>query len=859
MKLQNRIILPVVLLVVIPLTLLSMMLYQQIVHHSNRLLSEQAALIASNADSAFKVYQSNAITNIKQLFNDPFVQTYIKTHVQHHLETYNQDHANKKLHQQEHAYTARVAMIEKLYQYVITDDIYQEVSIILPDGNYDTLVTRDEPINITTSDWGSLSTSTISQRIWRDINNQPVLATIYPINMPNSLVGKSQSGSTPSSAPPRLFGFLVTVTNLNILADLAGKTRIGKYGFIQFIDDKGLRIGSNALGARNVTTADRGSEQAHHTSTPFNPSVLNLIGLNNQHDRRETFYQRHHALLPGLTLMSAVSSRDITEQANTLIRVAIIVLFFILLITAAVIYLLISQSVVQPVISLQKMVTSYQQSGTLIEHQFDESEEMQALSDAFISMCKHLDTSQLQIKKMAYYDELTGLANRFSLKEQLKLLTEQCQIDQGQFAVMFIDLDDFKHVNDSLGHDIGDELLKDVAFRLCRAVRVNDFIGRKNPGRLSDSGNSNLVARLGGDEFMIVTQLIKNPKEASNIATRLIETLSQSFTLKHYDVFVGASIGIAMYPNDSTNVDTLLKHADTAMYEAKALGKNHFQFFTPEMNAAVTQRLKIESALHCALSSGEFKLLFQPRVNVSNRSINGFEVLLRWDHEQYHDIGALKLIEIAEDIGIIQELGFWTLDKVCQSIRQWLDTGYTDFIVSLNLSPMQFQHGELRNMIDTLLKLHEVPAHHLEVEITESSLMQYEENIPQLMAKIKQTGVKITLDDFGIGYSSLTHLRNEHFDTLKIDRSFFTSEQPSEQDIAVLGAISELSRKLQLETVVIGIETQSQHDLITQLGFHHAQVFLYSPPIPFDQATELLSQQSFPNTGKAIGDSSAAS
>ena len=428
--------------------------------------------------------------------------------------------------------------------------------------------------------------------------------------------------------------------------------------------------------------------------------------------------------------------------------------------------------------------------------------------------------AQERIHRLAHHDPLTGLDNRLSLNLRLDLLLAQTRRSNGSAAVLFIDLDHFKKINDSHGHQTGDLLLIAVAQRLHELLREVDTI-----------------ARLGGDEFIIVTSGTVTPDEASNIAVRIVDALAAPYHLQGTTVHSGASVGVSMFPADGEDGATLLRHADTAMYAAKSQGRGNFQFFSAEMNSATHERLLLENRLWLALEQNEFELYLQPQINLENGRVIGAEALLRWHHPELGMVGPDRFIPIAEESGLILPLGDWVLQRAFALLARWrkLGAGHDHLRLAVNLSARQCHGAGLLPLLDRLLAESGVDAALLEVEITESAAMQDPERSRKLLRELRARGIKVAIDDFGTGYSSLSYLKLFELDRIKIDRGFVKDIETDPNDAVIVAATIALAHSLGLGVVAEGVETQAQCDFLRSKQCEEAQGYLFARPMPAAQ------------------------
>jgi len=434
-----------------------------------------------------------------------------------------------------------------------------------------------------------------------------------------------------------------------------------------------------------------------------------------------------------------------------------------------------------------------------------------------------LKLSEERLNYLAHHDPLTGLPNRLLFHDRLEQAVLQAQRNKFMVAVMFLDLDRFKIINDTLGHVIGDELLVAVAERLKRCAREIDTI-----------------ARLGGDEFAVIITQIHQESDVELVAKKIIHTLSSVYSVGGYEVFITASIGINLYPGIDNDRGKLLENADVAMYHAKQYGRNNYKFYSTDMNAVAFERLMLETNLRHALEREEFTLYYQPQIDMQSGQVNGVEALIRWQHPDLGLVSPLEFIPLLEETGLILPVGEWVIRTACGQIREWLDAGFPPLTMAVNLSARQFRQPNLIEMIEQMLLEFDIPPELLELELTESVMMDDIEETVATLQKFKQLGLKIAIDDFGTGVSSLGYLKHFPIDTLKISHDFVLNLPADSADASIASAVIGLARNMQLSSVAEGVENQGQMDFLRGQDCERIQGFLFSRPIPSDQMTALL-------------------
>ncbi len=431
--------------------------------------------------------------------------------------------------------------------------------------------------------------------------------------------------------------------------------------------------------------------------------------------------------------------------------------------------------------------------------------------------------AETTIRYQAFHDLLTGLPNRVLLSDRLSVALADAQRTEEALAVMFMDLDRFKTINDTLGHAVGDQLLQQVVGRVVHALRSVDTI-----------------ARWGGDEFTLLLPHLSQPEDIISVAERILAAFNSTFCLEGQSFRITSSLGIAVYPGDGTDAPTLLRNADAALYQAKSLGRNRYQLYTPNLNNQASARLTLEHQLHKALERNELCLYYQPQIDTRNGKMMGVEALVRWRHPELGLVSPQTFIGLAEESGLIVSIGEWVLRTACQQCRAWQAQGFSAINVAVNLSSLQFQQPNLVDMIAQILSTTGLDPAHLELEVTESTAMKDLEFTRILLEKLSQMGISISLDDFGTGYSSLGYLKLFPLNGLKIDRTFICDLPDDPQDLAITTAIIALGRGLKLNVVAEGVETEAQYQILRSLGCEAMQGYLFNQPLTVAGMTALL-------------------
>ena len=439
-----------------------------------------------------------------------------------------------------------------------------------------------------------------------------------------------------------------------------------------------------------------------------------------------------------------------------------------------------------------------------------------------------------QIAFLAYHDSLTALPNSSLFKDRLEHAISQAERSDKILGIMFLDLDRFKLINDTMGHSAGDELLKITSQRLIEAVRKTDSVA------INANGISSSIARFGGDEFTILLDDIENEQAIVRIAERIVKNISQPMMLDHQEVHISTSIGIAIYPHDGTKADEILKHADTAMYHAKAQGRNNFQFFAESMNKSSVELLLLENNLHKAIEQNELCLYYQPQVSIETGKLVGMEALIRWQQPDKGFISPGVFIPVAEETGMIMQIGEWVFREACEQGMSWINAGYELQKISVNLSGRQLKDEGLPKLISGILQETGMPPAKLCIELTETSLILDPDTALARLTRIKELGVTLSLDDFGTGYSSLSYLKRFPIDTLKIDQAFIRDVKVDHEDAALVKAIISMAHGLKMDVIAEGVEIKEQLGFLSDNQCDSYQGYLFSRPLPADEMEAML-------------------
>jgi diguanylate cyclase (GGDEF)-like protein len=716
------------------------------------------------------------------------------------------------------------SLIRLFYSYEQVFPEYYEIRVLLPDGYEDTRVVNP-PLRDTAED----ESQTAYFRALREAKEDP-FTTVFrnPDNDQWALLVSKAIYVTdrivaPVAARPEIKGYLAITVSLSFLADQIEHTRIGKAGSLFVTDTRGAPLFLPTRMNSDVVTRLRGD----------GPKLLDgsvRVG----EFQGERFFVMGQPLTPDLEIFALLPEAEFAEASRRLaLSVGAITLAAIAL-TTWLLFVMLRSLVIRPVKQLGEAAQAVGRGEFPTQLQIRRQDEIGDLAHAFLEMSSNLRRSSEQVRRLAFLDSLTGLPNRRMFLEFLDHSLKEAARAGETLAILFLDLDNFKQVNDTMGHDAGDRLLVEVVARLKECVRAADYLARPAPG-IADPA----LARLGGDEFVVLLEHLHDAQEAAPVAKRIIVRLTEPVLLQQQVFHVGVSIGLTCYPRDAQDVESLIKNADIAMYAAKQQGKNTYRFYRDDMRVAAVQRLALENALRTAVEREEFVLHYQPQVDTRSGSIVGVEALVRWQHPERGLVPPQAFIAVAEQTGMIEPLGAWVLAEACRQARRWQTDGLPVARMAVNISRRQFQQN-LAALVERTLTSSGLGPETLELEITETSVMEAHHSAVETLRTLKTVGLQLAMDDFGTGYSSLGALRSFPIDTLKIDRSFVKSIEREGRDKAIIGAVIAMARRLNLRTIAEGVETRRQLDCLGDEGCHLVQGYLLSRPVSAAAMGKLL-------------------
>ena len=705
---------------------------------------------------------------------------------------------------------------------------YYEIRILQPDGYEDTrVVVADQP-NVSEEEGDTeiflamhQATNDIFTRIFKNPDNDRIALLV------SKRILLRDPNLHPVSSPKKLRGYLVVTIDLDFIEKRLAEAG-DEYGttYQLFDRDGNILFPSGARSSVAPLTHPLLHQLTEHVQRGTPPEIT---------DQQGTFLVFGRQVKDSLLLVAKIPKKNLYASSHRLGLAIGITTICALVIISTLLYHLGRKMIVAPVIRLRNAATEMGRGNLAISIDDSARDEIGDLARSFTEMSRNLQQSHEQIHRLAYHDFLTGLPNRVMFQDYLQRTLEGAKRHNKLCALMFIDLDNFKRINDSLGHNLGDNLLRQVAERLVAIMRKSDLLAASFPNLGPD-----MIARLGGDEFTVLLNHVTSQNDAAIVARRQLKVLSEPFMLDTYQIFVTISIGITIFPHDSQNAEDLVKNADIAMYHAKNRGKNNFQYYSETMNSTAMEHLTLEAELRTAMEHNQFVLHYQPQVDAVTREIVGLEALIRWQHPEKGMIPPKYFIPVAEESGLIVPLGSWVMKSAVNQIKEWQEQGKPVVPISVNLSGLQFQSKEIYTIITSVLHATGIPRHFLKVELTESILLEAEEAAISMLLAIKETGVQICLDDFGTGYSSLNYLKRFPIDVLKIDRSFVMNITTDPKDSEICSAIIALAKCLNLSVVAEGVEARDQYEFLRDKGCDSIQGFYFFKPMPAGEIEKLL-------------------
>ena len=815
MRLHAKVLLVVVPLAIIPLLILGWFAYDQLRSTALERSSNQITTLMDQMARNFQIHQNVAQANVKLLADTSLMRAYAVT----------QD--------EEERYVLMLPSLLKLFSnYLRAYPEYSEIRFLSPNGYEDARITQRPLHNISEDESHTLFFKALSQFKGESMayiathpdKDKISLQVAHPIRLIDLAI-QDRLNSTPT-----LRGYLVITMELDFMAEQMASSQIGKNGHTLIINNNGkiifhqdpTQVGKYLPAAllKKALETDKSKQLVPVSSK----KSQNLLSARRLHESLLLI-----GILPETELLKA--SKNLGATLVWVVLGTVVLMVFVLLIA-------ISFLMTRPLKQLMIAVREIGKGRLMPKISLSSKDELGQLALSFQKMADSLEKSRINIEQLAYHDSLTGLPNRFQTHETLRHMISIARRNNSKMAVLFLDLDNFKRVNDTLGHQVGDQLLKEMASRLSSVLRPEDSILLENQETSSD-----ILARLGGDEFVILLPRIDSSLDAAKVATRILDIMKMPFYFDDKEIYSTSSIGIALFPDDGTEVDDLIKRADAAMYQAKEQGRNNFQFYSASYNRAVSEHISLEGRLRRALENNELELYYQPIIQTKTGKVAGLESLLRWNDPLEGFILPDRFIPIAEESGIILPIGEWVLQQAARQLSLWHAAGLTDASISVNVSAIQLQRQNLVSIIEQVLKDNGLKPCYLELEITETAIMKIKPEVIKDLDSLRKKGLTITLDDFGTGYSSLSVLQELPIGKVKIDKSFVQDMLVDPKDAAIISAILFIAKSLGLRSTAEGIETQEQASRLAKEGCDQLQGYLLCQPLPAAEITAFLKKQ----------------
>lgn len=811
MRLQTKLLLVVIPLIVLPLITLGFLGHIRLRDMSSERILKEVNILTEELSHNVTIFMQTAQANLELFAGSSLLQKYLLTADEGQRYTLLQPSLLRLLRSYQEAYPD-----------------YYEIRVLLPDGYEDTRLTRERIANLTEEE----RDSPYFQQLRDSASGADLTFLRNPDNQEIALyAGKPLRFRDPSldpiSAVPALRGYLVVTIDPGFIAREIAKHQAGLNGFLFFADAAGQIL------------FHRDPARVGETLPPALWSDLLRSARHNevrdvQLDGKSLLFVGQ-PVQDGFFLFAVLPKNDLLAASREMSRLVGHITITATLVTLTLILLLLKRLLVSRILTLAQAAKEIGRGNLNVSVDTTRQDEIGDLARSFQEMAGNLQRSNEQIQRLAFYDSLTGLPNRVLLKEQLGYAIARAQRYNKPLALLFLDFDNFKWINDTLGHETGDTFLRIMAERIAGALRKEDVLVRG-----AGTGTEHIVARLGGDEFLLLLKELNNPYAAGTVARRILNTLAQPLRLADYDIGISASIGISLWPDDGDEAEALIRAADIAMYEAKRRGKGNYQYYSSAMEDTAARKLTLETRLRHAIDNGQLLLYYQPLLNVASGQVIRFEALLRWQDPELGMMTPDVFIPLAEETGLIIPITAWVLEEACRQTRQWREAGLGDLSVSVNVSGINVIRSNLSLSVAQILQETRLGAESLVLELTETCVMTHQDKAVPALNNLKALGVRIALDDFGTGYSSLNHLRHLPIDELKIDRRFLANLPVAEDDSAVVSMVTAIARTLRLKVTAEGVETGEMFEFVKAAGCDYAQGFLFSPPVPAASVPSLL-------------------
>ncbi len=814
MRLQNKILVLLVPLIVLPILALGWTAYALLIDDARQRTRHQVTTLLEQIRLHKDAHLQTARANASLFASTGLVKKYVSTYSASKRALLKQD------------------VLDLLFNYQLAYPEYFEIRIISRDGK-ELLRSVIGDVENRTDDESSSQWFQEARQSGNAIhtaflvnpdNGEPVLIASKPLT---SDAEDDENGPNMQ----KLHGYLVLTIDLGFLDSLSHNMSAGKSGDLFFTDANGTilfhpdktRKGQqidHALFARITNISDRKTLlDAPYRDAPGHYQAIRLDDW--------------------LHAVAAYEQSEFSDKRSNLGQSVTMIAGVAILLTIAFLFAVLKSLLIRPIQKLGSAAREMGRGQLLVPINVDTRDEIGDLANTFREMGENLNHYHEQVHYVAYHDSLTGLPNRLMFKDYLKRATAEARRNNQELSILFLDLDNFKRINDTLGHIAGDNLLEAFAVRLQACLRETDVISHSP---LNDS--ESVMARLAGDEFIIMLPRTTGPANAQKVSRRVLELMSEPFVINKQELYISSSIGIALFPDDGDNVDDLMKNADIAMYHAKKSGRNNYQYFSKRLNEESMFKLKIESKLRHAVENNELEMYYQPQVALATGEIAGAECLLRWKDEELGMVSPDVFIPIAEEYGLIIPFTEWLINDICTRAQAWSKEYAAHTTMAINISAIHFCGHDLEGLIYNTLQQTGFDPKRLVIELTETSVLQDPGLAIRTLGRIQSMGLQTSLDDFGTGYSSLNYLMQLPLDKLKIDRSFIVNMDKGEKGIAIVSAIIAMAHSLGLEVIAEGVEDESHIPLLRKMRCDIAQGYYIAHPMPAAEFELLLSSNS---------------
>jgi len=812
LQLQSKILLLLIPLIVVPLLVLGWMAYSLLMEDARSRAQYQMTTLLEQIESQTESQLRTARANASLFANTSLIKQYIKKQAA--------SKSSSDLDQ---------AVMDLLFNYQLAYPEYYEIRIVSRDGkeqlrsvlgntrNHST----NESSNVYFKEIGYNPGITYTTFFTNPDNDQPALLTSKPLFL---------LSSEGSHTKEELYGYLMLTIDLNFLKAQTQNKNEGEDSDVFFTNDKGTILFHES----STDIGKRLSADLFSSLTKQADASIQAGGIYHGKDAHFQAIKLHNRLYA----LIVYQETNLLAKSASLGWTITLITFSAILLATTFLFGMLRKLLIKPIQKLSLAAGEIGRGQVLVPIDIKSNDEIGELASTFREMGKNLHHYHEQVRYVAYHDSLTGLPNRLMFKNYLDRATAEARRDMQGLSILFIDLDNFKRINDTLGHQSGDKLLAAFADRLSNQLRETDIVAHT-----SEEEASRVIARLAGDEFIILLPRVNGPVESQKVARRILESLAEPFHVSMQELFVSASIGIAMYPEDGETAGELLKNADIAMYHAKNIGRNNFQYYSSKLNEASAEKLKIESKLRHALENNSLELHYQPQINLSTGEISGVEALLRWDDPDLGKITPDVFIPIAEEFGLIVQISEWVINEACRQTQQWTMKYDVPITMSINISAVDFNNQNLESMIASALQTTGLDPRCLELELTETSILQDLSQATETLETFKSMGLKLALDDFGTGYSSLSYLMKLPFDKLKIDQSFIRNLKTETKGTAIVAAIIRMSHSLGMSVIAEGVEQEDHMQILLQMHCDHVQGYYVSRPVTADHFEDFIRQR----------------